>query len=63
MRGFRIISAIFKADEREMTKYIIGTISGKDVPQNAADTGRPWQNAYFRGLTVEMLQKKSVTRS
>ena len=23
----------FKADEREMTKYIIGTISGKDVPR------------------------------
>ena len=23
----------FQADEREMTKYIIGTISGKDVPQ------------------------------
>ena len=23
----------FRADEREMTKYIIGTISGKDVPR------------------------------
>ena len=27
----------FKADEREMTKYIIGTISGKDVPTYSAD--------------------------
>ena len=24
----------FQADEREMTKYIIGTISGKDVPEH-----------------------------
>ena len=49
----------FAADEREMTKYIIGTISGKDVPRTPQTQGALWQNgAYFRGLTVEMLQKE-----
>ena len=48
----------FQADEREMTKYIIGTISGKDVPRTPQSQGALGRMAYFRGLTVEMLQKE-----
>ena len=48
----------FAADEREMTKYIIGTISGKDVPRTPQTQGALGRMAYFRGLTVEMLQKE-----
>lgn len=29
----------FQADERELTKYIIGTISGKDVPRTPQSQG------------------------
>ena len=49
----------FQADERELTKYIIGTISGKDVPRTPQTQGALGRMAYFRGLTVEMLQKES----
>lgn len=48
----------FTADEREMTKYIIGTISGKDVPRTPQTQGALGRMAYFRGLTVEMMQKE-----
>lgn len=48
----------FQADERELTKYIIGTISGKDVPRTPQSQGALGRMAYFRGLTVEMLQKE-----
>ena len=37
------------ADEREMTKYIIGTISGKDVPRTPQTQGALGRMAYFRG--------------
>ncbi|WP_373214144.1 insulinase family protein [Ruminococcus sp. 5_1_39BFAA] len=47
----------FSADEREMTKYIIGTISGKDVPRTPQMQGALSRSAYFRGLTQEMVQK------
>ena len=48
----------FQADERELTKYIIGTISGKDVPRTPQSQGALGRMAYFRGLTVEMMQKE-----
>ena len=48
----------FSANEREMTKYIIGTISGKDTPRTPQMQGSLAKMAYFRGLTVEMLQKE-----
>jgi Zn-dependent M16 (insulinase) family peptidase len=47
----------FEADEREMTKYIIGTISNKDVPKTPQMKGSFAKNAYFCGVTEEMLQK------
>lgn len=47
----------FQADEREMTKYIIGTISGKDIPRTPKMQGSLSASAYFRGLTQEMIQR------
>lgn len=48
----------FQADEREMTKYIIGTISGKDVPRTPQMQGSISKTAYFCGITEEMVQKE-----
>ena len=48
----------FSADEREMTKYIIGTVSDLDVPLNPAAKGSRSLNAYFTGITVEELQQE-----
>ena len=48
----------FQADEREMTKYIIGTISGKDVPRTPQMQGSISKTAYFCGVTEEMMQKE-----
>lgn len=48
----------FQADEREMTKYIIGTVSELDVPLNASAKGALALTAYFAGLTVEEFQKE-----
>ena len=48
----------FKADEREMTKYIIGTISGKDVPRTPKMQGDISKNAWFCGVTEQMVQKE-----
>lgn len=48
----------FQADEREMTKYIIGTISNKDVPKTPQMKGNFSKTAYFCGVTEEMLQKE-----
>lgn len=47
----------FQADEHEMTKYIIGTISGKDVPKTPQMKGAVSKTAYFCGVTEEMAQK------
>ncbi|MBU5481870.1 insulinase family protein [Blautia sp. MSJ-19] len=48
----------FHADEREMTKYIIGTISGKDVPRTPKMQGAISRSAWFCGVTEEMAQKE-----
>ena len=48
----------FKADEREMTKYIIGTISNRDVPRTPQMMGGISKSAYFNGVTEAMLQKE-----
>ena len=48
----------FQADEREMTKYIIGTISGKDVPRTPQMQGSISKTAYFCGITEAMMQKE-----
>lgn len=48
----------FTADEHEMTKYIIGTISGLDTPLTPQGKGMLSFNAYFSGITEEDLQKE-----
>lgn len=48
----------FQADEREMTKYIIGTISELDVPMNPSTKGALSLNAYFGNLTEEEIRKE-----
>ncbi len=48
----------FDADERNMTKYIIGTISPMETPLTAVGKGNRSMSAYFSGETVENLKKE-----
>lgn len=48
----------FKADERDMTKYIIGTISDMDTPLNPSAKGARSMTAYLQNMTLEELQKE-----
>ena len=48
----------FTADEREMTKYIIGTVSELDTPLTPSIQGSRSLNAYFSGVTFEDVQKE-----
>jgi hypothetical protein len=48
----------FDADEREMTKYIIGTISEMDTPLTPSAKGRRSLNAYFSKISFEEMQKE-----
>ncbi|MGN0314502.1 MAG: insulinase family protein [Fusicatenibacter sp.] len=57
-RGIADYIRSFDADEREMTKYIIGTISELDVPMNPAAKGQMSESAWFHGITEEDLQKE-----
>lgn len=47
----------FKADEDEMTKYIIGTMSGIDTPLTPFMDGSYSMRAYLSGVTQEDTQK------
>lgn len=47
----------FTADEREMTKYIIGTISEMDTPLNPDAKGERSAALFLSGVTEEELQK------
>ncbi len=47
----------FTADEREMTKYIIGTISSMDTPLTPSAKGARSFAAYLGGFTLEKMQK------
>ena len=47
----------FDCDERDMTKYIIGTISGMDMPLTAVSKGSRSMSAYFNEDSVENLLK------
>ncbi|MDD7740945.1 MAG: insulinase family protein, partial [Lachnospiraceae bacterium] len=57
-RGIADYIRSFDADEREMTKYIIGTISELDVPMNPAAKGQMSESAWFNGITREDLQRE-----
>ena len=48
----------FTADEDEMTKYIIGTVSDLDAPLNPSAKGARSMTAYLQGLTYEEIQKE-----
>lgn len=48
----------FEADERDMTKYIIGTISEMDTPLTPSQRGLRALGAYFMGITDEDLQRE-----
>lgn len=46
----------FRADEREMTKYIIGTLGNMDAPLYPEGKGQRAITAYLKKLTLEELQ-------
>ena len=48
----------FTVSERDMTKYIIGTISRMDQPLEPVALGDRSFQAYHAGLTVEMARKE-----
>ena len=48
----------FEADDREMTKYIIGTISNIDRPMNPSAKGTRSMNLYMNHVTEEMIKKE-----
>lgn len=48
----------FSVSDREMMKYIIGTISGIDMPLTPALKGELAASAYISGLTDEMRQQQ-----
>ena len=47
----------FTADERDMTKYVIGTVSGLDTPLTPRMSGVRSMTAYMNGTTVAMAQE------
>ena len=49
--------ANFDADEAEMTKYVIGTMSSIDMPQNPRMEGERGCVAYLTGRTIDTVQK------
>ena len=49
--------ANFEADEAEMTKYVIGTMSNVDMPRNPRMEGERGLTAYLTGRTFASVQK------
>ncbi|HAX53231.1 MAG TPA: peptidase M16 [Lachnospiraceae bacterium] len=50
----------FTVDERDMTKYIIGTISNIDRPMTPAAKGDRSMNLYMNHVTAEMIKKERM---
>lgn len=48
----------FSIDERDMTKYVIGTISNLDTPLTPSVKGARGLSAYLSGVDHEMMQKE-----
>jgi Zn-dependent M16 (insulinase) family peptidase len=48
----------FTADERDITKYIIGTFSSLDTPLTPQTSGKRSLSMYIAGITEEDLQKE-----
>ncbi len=47
----------FDVDERDMTKYIIGTVSAMDTPLTPSQRGLRGLNCYLSGVTYDILQR------
>ncbi len=50
--------ACFEASEREMTKYILGTINRLDQPKSNMDRMNTVISQYYKGITPEILQRE-----
>lgn len=50
----------FTIDERDMNKFIIGTISNIDRPMTSATKGDRSMNLYMNHVTAEMIQKERM---
>lgn len=50
----------FTPDEREMTKYVIGTVSGLDTPLTPSMKSDLVLSAYFSGVTAEDIQHERI---
>ncbi len=48
----------FQVEDRDMTKYVIGTISDMDVPYPPSTKGNRGLSAYLSGVTSEMMGKE-----
>ena len=48
----------FDVSEREMTKYVIGTLSRIDVPLTPSLRGDKAMNRFFTGTTLDMVQRR-----
>ncbi|WP_070110678.1 insulinase family protein [Clostridium acetireducens] len=48
----------FKTTDREMTKYIIGTIARLDIPLTPSMKGERGDAYYFSGITKDIIQKE-----
>ena len=48
----------FDPDDRDMTKYIIGTFSSMDTPLNPSAKGARSRAIYYNGITEERLQRE-----
>jgi hypothetical protein len=50
----------FNVSERDMTKYVIGTISDMDTPMNPSTKGDRSLNMYLCGITEDILKKERM---
>ena len=48
----------FEVSERDMTKYVIGTISGMDTPLNPSAKGLRAMASYMTGVGIDVLQRE-----
>lgn len=48
----------FQADDRDMTKFIIGAIGNQDTPMEASVKGMQMFRAWLMGVTTELVQKE-----
>lgn len=57
-RGVADYLSGYEAEEREITKTVIGTISELDTPLTPAMKGRRSMNAYFTNVPIEVLEEE-----